>query len=374
MAVATAGKKAQAEEHRRQEEAWMARVKVPTNLVVLFTRQLATMLRTGVPITHALDTLSHQSEYPNFGEVVGTISRKIGEGHSFSVILSRFPRVFPKVYVSMAQVGEKTGQLDDALERLAVWQERDFKLYQRVKGALTYPLFVLGLSAFLTLMLFYSVLPGFVSIFEEMNIELPWTTRMMVALTNAIKNPGAWLIAVAVLGGLFGWLRDYNKTPRGAVNIFRFLLKVPLLGTMLRFATTARYSSAVATLLSNGLDLPKSLKLGAEASGSPVMAADADTLMNAVMQGDTLSEYMRAHPETYVPTLTHMITAGEEASNLATMYERVASYYDTEVNFKIETLSAALEPILLCCVATVVGFVVLSIFIPMYSYLGKLGV
>lgn len=360
-------------ERDKGDDSWMAKVRCKPALVVLFTRQLATMLRTGVPILHALDTLSHQSENPNFGEVVSTVAERIGHGHTFSSTLSRFPRVFNRVYVTMAAIGERTGQLDESLERLANWQERDFKLFQRVRSALTYPAFVLGLSAFLTLMLFYSVLPGFITVFNDMDMELPLMTRMMVTITNAVKNPGAWLVVMAAVGLGFGAVRDIYKTEKGAMELFRVVLAVPVIGSLLHFATTARYCAAVGALLSAGLDLPKSLNLGAQASGSPVLAWDAKALINNILEGESVASYMVSRPDIYPSTLCQMVAAGEESSHLAPMYERVASFYDQEVNFKIEAFSAALEPLLLGMVASVVGFVVLSIFIPMYSYIGKLG-
>ena len=355
-------------------DGWMAKVKVPQQVVILFTRQLSIMLRTGVPMLHALDTLSHQDEYPNFGEVVATVAQKIGEGHSFSATLSKFPRVFSKVYITMAAIGERTGHLDDSLERLATWQERDYALYQRVRGALTYPCFIMVLSFSLTLMLFYWVLPGFLGIFDEMKIELPLMTKIMIRLTNAAKNPGAWILGIAIIGFSITLIRDLYKTEKGAVEIFRFLTTVPMLGTMLSFATTSRYCAAVSALLTAGLDLPKTLSLSAHASGSPLLAHDAKGMVQSIMDGEPISVYMHNRPDVYPATLVHMVTAGEEASHLPAMFERVAYYYDSEVSYKIETLSAALEPLMLGSVALVVGFIVLSIFIPMYSYLGQLGV
>lgn len=355
-------------------EAWMAKVRVPQQVIILFTRQLAIMLRTGVPMLHALDTLSHQDEYPNFGEVVATVAQKIGEGHSFSATLSKFPRVFSKVYVTMASIGEKTGHLDDSLERLAGWQEKDYTLYQKVRGALTYPCFIMGLSFALTMMLFYWVLPGFLGIFDEMDIELPVMTKIMIRLTNAAKNPGAWILGIAIIGFSITLIRDLYKTEKGAVEIFRFLSAVPMLGTMLTFATISRYCAAVSALLNSGLDLPKTLTLSAHASGSPVLAHDSKGMVQSIMDGEPVSVYMGQRPDIYPMTLIHMVTAGEEASHLPSMFERVAIFYESEVSYKIETLSAALEPLMLGSVALVVGFIVLSIFIPMYSYLGQLGV
>ncbi len=350
----------------------MEKVRVPAITTVLFTRQLAIMLKTGVPIMNALDTLSHQPEQPNFGEVVNTVAERVSQGHHFSSSLAKFPRVFPSVYIAMASIGENTGHLDASLERLADWQEADDRLYRRVKGALTYPAFVFILTCFLTLILFYTVLPNFINIFNEMEIELPAMTKVMIAVTNTVKNPGAWVVGLAVLLGGFAALRDLYRTEAGSVMIFRFLLAIPMIGPMLRLATTSRYAATAAALIDSGVDLPRSLKMSAHASGSPVLIADAKSMVNSIQEGELVSAHMATRPEVYPRTLSQMVAAGEESSHVSDMYARLASYYDTEVEAKIETLGAALEPLLLGFVASIVGFIVLSVLIPLYSYLGTL--
>ncbi|MGE0487788.1 MAG: type II secretion system F family protein [Vulcanimicrobiota bacterium] len=350
----------------------MDKVRCPAHIVILFTRQLATMVRTGVPILVALDTLSHQPEHPNFGEVISTVAARVASGHHFSASLALFPRIFPKVYLAMVSIGENTGHLDVALEQLADWQESDDKLYRRVKGALTYPAFVMMLTCALTLILFYTVLPNFINIFQEMDIELPMTTKVMILITNLVKNPGAWVVGLALAAAILVGIRDLYRTEAGGVAIFRFLSSIPLLGTMLRLATTSRFAAAASALINAGVDLPRSLRMSAHASGSPVLRADARWLSESLQEGTLASDHMATRPDIYPTTLTHMIKAGEESSHLADMFSRVAGYYDTEVGFKIETLGAALEPLLLGFVAFVVGFIVLSVLVPLYSYLGTL--
>ena len=356
-----------------KDDSWMEKVRCPSNVVVLFTRQLATLLRSGFPIVQALDTLSFQDEYPNFGEVVATIAKKIEEGHRFSVCLGLFPRVFSKAYVSMVAIGERTGQLDGVLDRLATWLENDSRTYQRVKGAVSYPLFVLGLAIVLGLLVFYTVLPGFVQVLDRMDVELPLLTRVVFGITNAVKNPGAWLALVAA-GTILGLkIKDFNSSRSGALRIYSLLSRIPLLGSLLLFSSVARYCAAVGALLSSGVDLITTLRLAAEASGSPVLKRDADKMIQDVSSGLHISEHMLQHPRIYPPTVSHLVVAGEEASDLPLMFTRLAAYYDSELNYRLDSFSAALEPILIVGVGGVVATVVLSIFQPMYSYLATLG-
>lgn len=356
-----------------KDDSWMGKVRCPANVVVLFTRQLATLLRSGFPIVQALDTLSFQEEFPNFGEVVATLSARLEQGHSFSSCLALFPRVFSKAYVSMVAIGERTGQLDGVLDRLAGWLEHDSQTFQRVKGAISYPLFVLALSVILGLVIFYTVLPGFVEILERMEVELPLLTRVIFAVTNAVKNPGAWLALVAA-GTIFVLkLKDFNNSRKGALRLYRVARSVPVVGNILVFSSVSRYAAAVGALLGSGVDLITTLRLSAEASGSPLLKEDAEKMIQDVSSGLHLSEHMMMRPDIYPPTVSHLVVAGEEASDLPMMFERLAAYYDSELNYRLESFSAALEPILIVGVGGVVATVVLSIFQPMYGYLATLG-
>jgi len=356
-----------------EEEVWKARVRVPPRVVVIFTRQLAAMLINGVPIVQALDTLSHQAEAPNFGQVVRILSERISSGHTFSNALNQFPRIFPRIYVTMVSIGEQTGALDHSLDKLADWWERDHMIYQRIKSALSYPIFVLCLAGTLTLGLFYWVLPGFIGIFRDMNVELPFITKVVIAITNGVRDPGAWLITIAVLGAGFTLLRDFARTPRGAQQLFRLATRVPLLGGMLKNGSMARFCGAISALLSSGMDLPRCFKLSAAASGNPLLDADSQALVDTIMEGGIASDHMLSRPDLYPGSMVQMAIAGEQASRMPEMFGRAAAYYDLEMNYQVDALSAALEPLLLAGVASVVGTIVISIFLPMYGYLGKLG-
>lgn len=342
-------------------------------MVVLFTRQLATMFKVGIPFMQALDTLGDQAEESSFTYVLRSLANLIAKGYPFSGALAKFPRVFNRVYVAMVHIGEKTGQLSDCLDQLADWQEGDIGVKERVMGALRYPCFILALSFLLTLAMFYFVLPQFLTIFEELKVELPATTQLLMSITNAVRNPGFWILLFAAIFMIWALIRDLAKTDQGARRIYRLLKMIPIVGPILKFATTSRYASAMSALLGSGLDITSAIPLAAYASGNPDIIMDSRHMLVAVMEGETLGDYMQSRPDIYPLTLTSMISVGEEASTLPVMYQNVAQHYETEFDYRIEALGAAIEPILLTGIAVVIGFIVVSIFTPMYSFFGNLG-
>jgi type IV pilus assembly protein PilC len=347
-------------------------VRVPTRYVVMFTRHLSTMLASGVQVVQCLETLSFQPESPNLGEIIRQLAQRIEGGHKFSHALASYPRVFSKIFVTMVQIGEETGALDIALDRLASWMEGDEQVVQKIKGALSYPAFVLTLAFFLTLGVFYTVLPAFVDIFSSMNMDLPLITRIVIWITNAIRNPGAWLVSISALGAAVKWLQATLATPEGQIRLFRLALKVPLVGGMLFEGTSARYCSAVSALLQSGMDLQRTFRLAGSASGSPLIAQDAEALVATIVHGQMASLHMMQHRDIYAPTLVHMVAAGEEVSRMPEMFAQAGFFHDMEMRGKVDALGAALEPVMLMGVASVVATIVLSIFLPMYSFMTKL--
>jgi type IV pilus assembly protein PilC len=340
--------------------------------VVLFTRQLAVMFKEGIPLLAALEGLVKQEDL-RFSAVLDKVASLVSEGHTFSSALARFPRVFNRVYVAMVAVGEKTGGLHKTLDVLAGWIERDNEWSQRIRSATTYPVFIIVLTFFMTFMLFHSVMPGFLGVFTDMKVQLPWITRMMMLLTKAAGNPGVWVLSIAGLGFLLVTVREYGRTEQGAVQLFRILLSVPGLGALVHSATIARYSCGLGTMLGGGADMISSLKMASHASNNPLLIADAPRLIESVTAGDPMSAHMLERPEIYPPIIAHMARVGEEAGSLTKMFLKVADYYSNEVNHLVDSLGAALEPLLLAMVGFMVGLIVLSLFLPLYSNLSQLG-
>jgi type IV pilus assembly protein PilC len=352
--------------------SWTENARCQPISVVLFTRQLSVLFKEGVPLLAALEGLVKQDDL-RFSAVVDRLAAMVSEGYPLSTALGRFPRIFNRVYVAMIVVGEKTGGLHKSLDVLADWIERDNEWRQRIRGATTYPLFIIGLTLLMTFLLFHSVMPGFLGVFADMKAGLPWITRMMMLLTRAASNPGVWVLTLAGGGFLLVSLREYGRTQKGALQLFDLMLAVPGLGPLVHSATIARYTCALGTMLAGGAELLASLTMAAQASNNPHLMADSTRLVEAVTEGQQVSRHMLDRPDVYPPILAHMTRVGEEAGCLAGMYLKVADYYSNEVNHLVDSLGAALEPVLLAMVGSMVGVIVLSIFLPLYSNLAQLG-
>lgn len=340
--------------------------------VAALTRQLATLLSGGVPLVQALGILRQQPENPLLGDVVGDVGAQVGSGHRLSAALSHYPKVFGQLFVTMVAVGENCGLLDQSLRNLADWLEKDDALRRKVKAAMTYPLLVFGLAVLLTVVMFVTVLPGFITIFEDLQTPLPLITQLVVLITKALRHPLFWLTTVALGAGLRAALRKAQADSQRNLQLYRWLQRIPGLGGLLFHSSCARYCATVGVLLNAGMDLRRSLTLAAAASGSPVLEQDAKKLVNAVIHGHAVGDYMMAHPHIYSGTMTQMAVAGEEASRLPEMLTRASRFHELEVESRIEAISAALEPILLSGVAVVVGTVLVAFFIPLYGIVATL--
>jgi len=342
-------------------------------MVVIFTRQLSSMLASGVPLMTALVVLSEQSESRALGEVVSDAARLVNSGVRLSAALHEHGYVFSRVYVVMVQIGEQTGQLEDMLSRLSDWLESDERLRQRIVKALTYPTFVSVLAFFMTLGLFYTVVPSFLNIFEEMHVELPLITKVVKAIADSLRHPGVWFLALAAGFALSHWLRYALSRPGAWCRPYRILSMVPVLGNLLSYGALARFSTTLGVLLQSGVDLAKAVRLAIMASGNPLWQQDLGGLEASIREGKSLSEYLEYRSDLYPNTLTQMIMAGEEAARLDEMISRAAAYYDVELGFQIDALSSLIEPLLLAAVSLIVGSVVVALFLPLYGFLGKLG-
>ena len=373
MAKSFVARQSEQQMDRDKEREKARKLRVPSKALVIFIRQLSIMLRSGIPVTYALDTLSNQPDSKVLGQVVARLSKMLGEGHKLSHAMSYFPGIFDQVFVAMVAIGEESGQLDVTLERLAGWRERDFELVRMVKGALSYPMFILALTGTLTFFLFYSILPNFLKIFEEMKVETPMITKITMGITNAAQNPGVWLIVTAISVAIYGLVREQWKTDEGRIRIFKVIQEVPVAGYLVRLTTVSRFAGAVETLMDSGLGLQKTLRLGGLSSGSPIVAKASEELVQRVQDGEQLSEYIMMRVDLFPGSFAQYVATGEETSQVAKMMGEAARMLDEEVGYKVEALGATLEPFLLGMVAGIVGFVLLSIFVPLYSHIGSLG-
>jgi type IV pilus assembly protein PilC len=359
-------------EREKTEDGWMDRLTCPTQEVVLFCRQLQVMLSSGVPVYQALETLSTRDEHPQFGRAVDMVARKVGGGNRLSQSLRLFPRIFDTVFIALIAVGEETGQLDKCLDRLARWKERDLEMRRKMRSAMTYPVLVLVLTVVMTLFLFIWILPGFIDIFTAMGADLPLPTRFLIAATHMTVSPAFWLVIIVLGVAAMHGLRRYLSSPQGRAEMTLLIMTIPSIGPLLHNAGAARMAASVGTMLDSGMDLTRSLALGAEASGNAAIMLDSKRLLQEIRLGSLTSVAMSEREDLYPSNLLQMVKVGEQASDLPEMFKRAAEFHEEETNHLIDTLGAALEPVLLAGVAIILGFVLISVFLPLYGHLDKL--
>ena len=338
--------------------------------LLIFTRQLSTMVGAGISLLEAIDVLRDQAETPGMRLTCETIADKLRGGADLSAALESCPNVFNTLYVSMVAAGEISGQMDIVLDRLADYQEASDELIKEVKAAMTYPVIsmclVLGITAFLMLY----IVPTFAQIFDEMGADLP-------ALTSFVLGMSDWMrvnIMYQVLGaiGISVALVSFKKTPRGQRTFDILQLKLPVFGPLLKKVALARFSRTFGTLIKSGVPILATLDIVARTAGNEVVAEAVRASSDAVKSGDLLSEPL-SESKVFPPMVVRMIAIGERSGALESLLEKIAEFYDREVKAQIKALTSLIEPILISVMGVIVGGVVMSVFLPIIDIVGQLG-
>ncbi len=332
----------------------------------LFTRQLSVMMMAGIPLVAILDTLS-RGEDPLSERVVPLMARRISQGHRLSSALKVSPRLFPSAYVWLIHGGEETGTLHRNLEHLADWLERQDRLSRQMRKALTYPVLVTLTTFILTVALFRSVIPGILDAILGMGASLPAPTRALVAMVDIVGSPWTWVLAVLVVVGIVGYLR--SERGRRATGVF--LLSTPVMGDLMRSAASARMALTLAMLLESGSEVTRAIAIAGSASGLPQMAEDADRVRAELREGRTLSQAYH-FPALYPPLLGDMLTAGEESGRMTSMLRHASKLFEEETYSRLESLTNLLEPLALAAISLGVGFILVSVILPMSTMLEAL--
>ena len=342
--------------------------------VALFSRQLSSMTVGGVGLLQSLDVLSDQADEPRMAYVSRELSTKLGQGYSFSKAASEYPKVFPPVFYHLLRAGESTGRLVEVINRLADMLEREENLVKRVKGALSYPIFVLVITAVMTLGMFTTVLPGFADFYADFDVPLPLITAVLMTMTSWVQTWWFWIFFIGGIVGITKFIKHSWQILERRLVIFGFLAALPLIGPLIRLSCIARFCWVMELTQEAGLDVVRSVQLSCLASGNPILEVDAKRVMNGITEGEHLSELMFQRPDIYPHLLQQMVMMGEETSQNSEAFGRAAGWFEQEVESRIESFQAALEPILMGLISLVVGVIVTAVFLPLYGLLDKLGV
>jgi type IV pilus assembly protein PilC len=350
---------------RVREQAKKARRKrIPTRDVVIFTRQFATMINSGLPLVQALDILAQQTENKTLADVTKQVVYDVESGHTLADALSKHGNAFSQLYVNMVAAGEAGGILDTILLRLAGFLEKNDAIVRKVKGAMIYPAVIFSVAGIAVVVLLIFVIPTFQSMFASVNLELPLPTRVVIALSELLQ--GFWW---AMGGGAVAavWaVRRYYRTEGGQLVIDRLLLNLPVLGDLLRKSAVSRFTRTLGTLLSSGVSILEGLEITARTAGNRVIHDAVMESRGSIAGGETIAAPLEKSG-VFPPMVTSMIAVGEATGGLDEMLSKIADFYDEEVDAAVSALLSLMEPIMIVVLGVVVGGMIVAMYLPIFD-------
>jgi type IV pilus assembly protein PilC len=340
----------------------------PTSSLSSFTKQLATLLGSGISLFDALGSLSREeSDEVMFSRVVPDIAKRVTQGTRLSVCLGAYSRIFPRTYLALIRAAEETGNLVPVLDDLAHWLERKEQGHQHIKKALSYPAVIVVVSGVLTMGLFQTVIPGILDTVLGLGVALPAPTRLLLIMVAVAKSPLTWVLGVLALLATIAYVR----TESGYQRALHTLARLPLVGEFLNVSGASRFALTLSMLLERGVDLMRGVRIASEATGNPLLENDANRIMRGIREGDNLGECLQESP-LYPRLLVGMAEVGEESGQLSGLLRRAGDILADDAGHRVDTFLALLEPVVLGVLSMAVGFVVVAILMPLASLTASL--
>ena len=343
--------------------------KIGSTDLVLFSRQLSTLVSAGVPIVQGLGILESQCENPTFKEVLGAVRTDIESGLSISDALKKHPEAFPDLYCSMVRAGELGGILDTILERLTAYLENTEALKAKVKSAMMYPAIMLIICSVLTVFLMVFIIPVFKNIFAQFGAELPWLTQQLIDISDFMKH--YFILIAAVPPAAFkGFNYAYAKRPEFTRFVDGKLLKAPIFGIIMKKVAVAKFTRTLGTLIKSGVPILQALETVGDTAGNTVVCDAILSTRESIREGGHLSDPLKKSG-LFPNMVTSMISVGEETGSLDIMLAKIADFYDMEVDASVKGLTSLIEPMVICVMGVIIGTIVIAMFMPMFG-LGEL--
>ncbi len=338
--------------------------------LAIFTRQFSVMIDAGLPLVQCLEILATQNENKTFQKVLTGTRSAVEGGSTLSAAMKTYPKVFDPLYSNMVEAGETGGILDTILQRLSTYIEKNVKLQAAVKSALIYPIGVLSIAAGVIILLLWKVVPIFASLFAGLGVDLPLPTKIVIGASHFVGSIFGLLILVAVVAGVFG-LKIWYGTAQGRYIIDATILKLPVLGILMRKIAVARFTRTLGTLISSGVPILEGLDITAKTSGNAVVEKALFAVRKSLEEGKSLTEPLK-DSAVFPGMVTQMIAVGEQTGAMDAMLQKIADFYEDEVDAAVKDLLTALEPIMIVFLGIVVGGVVISMYLPLFTLIGKL--
>ena len=338
--------------------------KVKLEEVVIFSRQLATMVDSGIPLVQAMDILHDQIEKSVFKNITATIRDDIEGGFNFSDALSKHPSVFSPLYINMVRAGESSGALDDILDRLASYLEKANKLQRKVKSSLVYPAVVVTMAVLITLVMLLKVIPTFKGIFGMLGGTLPLPTRILILVSDTLRNMFLYVVGVVVVAGFL--LKRYIATKQGRSVFDSMTLRMPIIGQLLRKVAVAKFTRTLATLVKSGVPILVSLEIVGKTSGNTVIEKAVEKVRTSIKEGENIAGPL-GKSGTFPPMVVRMIDVGEQTGELEKMLGKIADFYDDQVDAAVSGLTSLIEPLIIAFLGIVIGGIVIAMFLPVFK-------
>lgn len=355
---------------KKEKKSGRAGAKVKQKEMMVFTRQLATLIDAGLPLLQSLNVLSKQEPNPDLRATIGALGESVQGGSTFSEALGAYPKMFNKLFVNMVKAGELGGVLEVVLKRLAEYQEKANRLRGKVVSAMVYPIIILVISVGILIFLMLAIVPKFKEMFEGQNMELPALSEFVFNFSDKCMEdsiipvvPNAFVFIVLMVAAGIG-VGFWKKTPKGARVMDRFMLKIPKLGHLNKVSAVTRFSRTFGTLVASGVPILQALLITRDTAGNVIVADAITKIHDSVREGESIVTPMSAC-DVFPPMMISMVDVGEETGQLPDMLLKVAEVYDEEVDNAVSALTAMLEPLMIVFLAVVVGGIVLAMFMPM---------
>jgi type IV pilus assembly protein PilC len=338
--------------------------------LAIFTRQFSVMIDAGLPLVQCLEILASQQENQTFQKVLTGTRGSVEGGATLSAAMRQYPKVFDALYVNMVEAGETGGILDTILQRLSTYIEKNVKLKRAVQSAMIYPIGVLSIAGAVIILLLWKVVPIFATLFAGLGVDLPLPTKIVIGMSNFIGSIFGLLIVVAIVGFIFG-IKVWYGTDQGRYVLDSIILKLPVLGILMRKIAVARFTRTLGTLIASGVPILEGLDITAKTAGNAVVERALQKVRKSLEEGKSLTEPLK-DSEVFPGMVTQMIAVGEQTGAMDAMLQKIADFYEEEVDAAVKDLLTALEPIMIVFLGVVVGGVVISMYMPLFSLIGKL--
>lgn len=344
--------------------------KVQENDVIIFSRQFSTMIDAGLPIIQCLEILVNQQENPTFKKAIKEIKGDVEGGQTFAAALKKHPKLFDDLFVNMVAAGEAGGILDIILRRLSNYMEKMMKLKRQVKGAMTYPIVTLVIALVVVVVILVFVIPTFTEMFSNFNATLPLPTQLVINMSDFVRGNILYILGALVIASIA--YKQFGKTPKGRKTLDRMFLKLPVFGMLIRKVAVSKFTRTMGTMLNSGVAILDALDIVAKTAGNTVIEEAIYEVRSGISEGRTMADPL-IESGIFPSMVCSMIAVGESTGALDTMLEKIADFYDDEVDQAVENMTALIEPFMLVFLGTVIGGLVVSMYLPIFKLASVVG-